>query len=255
MASFISSSQLPNEAANRKLFEEQEWQIRIYTAVLGPNGKPALMLRQHGDCTVDDPRVYVGYYDNIPRFVPAAYVPISKLKFDALVHNGRIFNGIAVCIHDTEFRVVVDVVCRNPPSHTSSNESTAEGYLEKLKVQQSSCHIGPELLKLGYNFYVLPPKGGFKRTREGRRAVCMRTEKQQMALERQAMELEQTKSQMHSHQRKDRLMSACLPKSKEAKEDDAVEPTLRIMMPCGLTPECTLLQYDCCDDEGMVLGV
>ena len=250
MSSLITSLQSSNDAVAKKAMEQRENIARNYHAIIGKSLKPMIQWRQHGDCTIEDPRACLHHYDSTADLACLLFAHISLPYFEAMILNGLIVNKTRIVLRCTENDAYVYVNAENRIRNPNKWRESVEELIQKMKSEQGNCRSGVEMLTLDYVFTQPASFHRRKRGREGA-AVPPTTTAYIMSGKRWAKRLLQVKHmyecqrELHSEQLKDRLTTGYRPGMKKTNEESrSVLATLVVEAPWMLTPDCPLI----CDD-------
>ena len=247
MASLIQSIQSSNDSVAKKAIEQRENITRNYNAIIGRNLKPMIQWKQHGDCTIEDPRACLHHYDSTADLACLLFTHVSLPYFEAMILNGLIVNKTRIVLRCTENDAYVYVNAENRVRDPEKGRESVEELIQKMKSEQGNCRPGVEMLTLDYVFTQPASFHRRKRSRDNG-AIPPTTTAYIMSGNKWAKRLLQVKHmyecqrELHSEQLKDRLTGgARVGMKKSADESRSVLATLVVEAPWMLTPDCPLI--------------
>jgi hypothetical protein len=236
----VRSSQ-DSDALTYKAIAQRESIAKNYNPIISPSMLPMLQLKQHGDCTIADPRACLHHYDGAADLACLVYVHISRPYFEAMIHAGLIVNKTRVVLRCTENDAYKFVIAQNLEKEAGKVQRNVEELLDSLKSRQGNCRPGVELLTMEHVF-VEPRTFQKKRGPDGKRisnappvstTYTMNGKKWAQRL-RDSMKQFECHRTLHSEQKRAELN--CRTNRKTASEGRTQVPILVIEAPWMLKP-------------------
>ena len=150
--SIISNLTGAGDEAAKKILEQRHNVVRNYNAIIGRNLKPMIQWKQHGDCTIEDPRACLHHYDSAADLACLLFAHISLPYFEAMITNHMIVNKTRIVLRCTENDAYVYVNAENRVRETDKGRERVEDLIQKMRSEQGNCRPGVEMLSLDYVF-------------------------------------------------------------------------------------------------------